>query len=189
MLRKLAALIALAAAAVAVPTTPAHADGYTPKVPTVTHIEVIVAEPGERIVLEVSASADYPTPPAGDIAVSVSAGGSTATGARALVAKPVFSTTVHFVDKPIRVTGPRLPKGPYLAHAALSPDNTAVFLPSADTTRFRIGAFAPGGGGDKGSGLPNTGGPDLAWLLLGAGLVVAGAGGVSYGRRRATAAA
>ncbi|GAA1530489.1 LPXTG cell wall anchor domain-containing protein [Nocardioides humi] len=186
MLRKLAALTVLAVAFAVAPSTPANADDYTVKIPTVTRIQVITAVPGEPIVLEVSASANYPTPPAGDIAVTVSASGSAARGAQAVVAKPVFTTTVHFVDKPIRVTGPRLPKGPYLARADLSPDNADLFLPSSDTTRFRIGAD---GGGDNGGGLPNTGGPDLMWLILGGGLVVAGAGGVGYGRRRTDAAA
>jgi LPXTG-motif cell wall-anchored protein len=189
VLKKLAALATLAAAFAVAPSAPALADdGYTVKIPTVTHIQVITAEPGEPIVLEVSASANAPTPPAGNIAVTVSAGGHAARGAQAAAAKPVFSTTVHFVDKPIRVTGPRLPKGGYLAHAALSPDDTARFLPSSDTTTFRIGA-AGGGGGDKGGALPNTGGPDLIWLVLGAGLVAAGAGGVGYGRRRSVPAA
>ena len=37
--------------------------------------------------------------------------------------------------------------------------------------------------------LPSTGGPELLWLLLGAGLVVAGASSVAYSRRRSTALA
>ncbi|MBM0128098.1 LPXTG cell wall anchor domain-containing protein [Pimelobacter simplex] len=189
MLKKLAALATLAVAFTVAPSAPSSAeDGYTVKIPTVTDIQVITAEPGEPIVLQVSASANYPTPPAGNIAVTVSSGGSAAQGAQAVVAKPVFTTTVHFTDKPVRVKGPRLPKGGYLAHAALSPDNAALFLPSSDTARFRIGA-ADGGGDDKGGALPNTGGPDLLWLVLGGGLVAAGVGSVSYGRRRATAAA
>lgn len=187
MLKKLAALAMLAAAFAVAPSAPANAeDGYTVKIPTVTHIQVITAEPGEPLVLEVSASANYPTPPAGNIAVTVSSSGTAARGARALVAKPVFTTTVHFTDKPVRVKGPRLPKGAYLARAELSPDNAALFLPSSDTTRFRIGSVD---GGDRGGVLPNTGGPDMLWLVLGGGLVAVGAGGVGYGRRRATAVA
>lgn len=187
MLKKLAALATLGLALAVAPPAPAGADeGYTSKLPTTTHIQVVTAEPGEPIVLQVSASAASPTPPAGNIAITVSAGGSAARGSMAAAAKPVFRTTVHFTDKPVRVTGPRLPKGGYLAHAALSPDDAAKFLPSSDTTHFRIGSAD---GGDKNGALPNTGGPDLAWLVLGAGLVAAGAGGVSYGRRRAAVAA
>ena len=95
---------------------------------------------------------------------------------------------MRFVDTPIRVEGPRLPQGTYLARAALTPDNAALFLPSAaSTVTFRVGADAVGG--KSASALPNTGGPDLAWLLLGGGLVAVGAGGVGYGRRRSTFAA
>ncbi|MCR1782772.1 LPXTG cell wall anchor domain-containing protein [Nocardioides carbamazepini] len=193
MLKKLAALAMLTAAFAVAPSTPAQADGYTPKIPTVTTIKVIANEAGKPVVLEVSASANHPTPPAGNIAITLATGGTAARGARALVAAPVFTTTVHFVDQAIRVEGPRLPKGKYVATAALTPDNAALFLPSSGTTQtFRVDSDddnGSGGGGDQGAGLPNTGGPDLMWLLLGGGLVVAGAGGVSYGRRRIAAVA
>ncbi|WGX98435.1 LPXTG cell wall anchor domain-containing protein [Nocardioides sp. L-11A] len=194
MLKKLAALAMLTAAFAVAPSTPAQADGYTPKIPTVTTIKVIANEAGKPVVLEVSASANHPTPPAGNIAITLATGGTAARGARALVAAPVFSTTVHFVDRPVRVEGPRLPKGRYVATAALTPDDAALFLPSSGSTQtFRVAADddngSGGGGGDQGAGLPNTGGPDLGWLLLGGGLLVAGAGGVSYGRRRIAAAA
>lgn len=186
MLRKIVALAALAAAFVVVPTATASADPYSPKIPTQTHIEVVVNGPGEPITLKVSASADYPTPPEGDIAIQVSAGGSAARNARGLVAAPVFTTTVHFVDQVVSVEGPRLPQGSYLARAALTPDDAATFLPSSALTDFRIGA---GGTPPHDDGLPNTGGPDLLWLLLGGGLVAAGLGGVGYGRRRSGALA
>ncbi|MDQ6522133.1 LPXTG cell wall anchor domain-containing protein [Nocardioides sp. LHD-245] len=193
MLKKLAALAMLTAAFAVAPSTPAQADGYTPKIPTVTTIKVIANEAGKPVVLEVSASANHPTPPAGNIAITLATGGTAARGARALVAAPVFSTTVHFVDRPIRVEGPRLPKGRYVATAALTPDDAALFLPSSGTTQtFRVDSDDNGGGdGDDkgGAGLPSTGGPDLMWLLLGGGLVLAGAGGVGYGRRRVAATA
>lgn len=193
MLKKLAALAMLTAAFAVAPSTPAQADGYTPKIPTVTTIKVIANEAGKPVVLEVSASANHPTPPAGNIAITLATGGTAARGARALVAAPVFSTTVHFVDRPIRVEGPRLPKGRYVATAALTPDDAALFLPSSGTTQtFRVDSDDNGGGNgdDKGgAGLPSTGGPDLMWLLLGGGLVLAGAGGVGYGRRRVAATA
>lgn len=187
MLKKFVALATLAMAFAVVPTGTASADPYSPKIPTQTHIEVVVNGPGKPITLKVSASANYPTPPEGDIAIQVSAGGSAARNARALVAAPVFTTTVHFVDDVVSVEGPRLPQGTYLARAALSPDDTATFLPSSATTDFRIGAGTPDD--DDNDGLPNTGGPDLLWLLLGGGLVVAGAGGVGYGRRRTASVA
>lgn len=189
VLRKLAALAAVSVAVLATPVAPAQADPYTPQIPTVTHIEVVSAEPGEPVVLEVSASANYPTPPEGDIAVSLSAASGAARGARAVVAAPLFSTTVHFVDQPVRVEGPVVPRGRYTASAALTPADGALFLPSDATTAFRIGADGETGGEDDSDngGLPDTGGPDLIWLLLGTALVGAGAAGVGFGRRRQVA--
>lgn len=185
MLRKLIALGALSAALVAVPAGTAVAEPYTPQIPTQTTIEVVRAEPGKPVLLDVSASANYPTPPEGDIAVAISAASGTARGARAVAAAPLFTTTVHFVDEVIRVTGPTLPRGRYIATAALTPDNSALFLPSDDATAFRIRLGGDGGGeDDDNGGLPNTGGPNMMWLLLGTGLLVAGAGGVTYARRR-----
>ncbi|KRB79624.1 hypothetical protein ASE01_23135 [Nocardioides sp. Root190] len=186
MLRKLIALGALSAALVAVPAGTAVAEPYTPLIPTQTQIEVVRAEPGKPVLLDVSASANYPTPPEGDIEVQISAASSTARGARAVAAAPLFTTTVHFVDDAVRVTGPVLPRGRYIASAALTPDNSGLFLPSDDTTAFRI--RLGGGPGDEddndNGGLPNTGGPNVMWLLLGTGLLAAGAGGVGFGRRR-----
>ncbi len=190
MLKKLIALGALSAALVAVPVGTADAEPYAPQLPTQTHIEVVVAEPGKAVLLDVSASANYPTPPEGDIAVQISAAASTARGARAVAAAPLFSTTVHFVDDEVRVTGPRLPRGRYLATAAFTPDNADLFLESDAATAFRIGAGGgPGDDDNGGGGLPDTGGPNLMWLLLGTGLLAAGAGGVTYSRRRETATA
>ena len=187
VLRKLAALATIVAASVVAPIGSAHADDYTPKIPTQTRIQVIVDDPGDPIIIKVGASANYPTPPAGDIAVRISAQSSSARAARSAAAAPVFSTTVHFVDKTVTIEGPRLPKGTYLGTAHLTPDDADLFLPSSDTTDFRVGAG--GDVGDHNGHLPNTGGPNVLWLLLGGGLLVVGSGGVTFGRRRSTPAA
>ncbi|GAA3675830.1 hypothetical protein GCM10022237_39260 [Nocardioides ginsengisoli] len=188
MLRKLAALATMVAASVVAPVGSAHADDYSPKIPTQTRIQVVVGDPGQPITIKVGSSANYPTPPEGDIAVRISGQSSSARAARSAAAAPIFSTTVHFVDKTISIEGPRLPKGTYLGTAHLTPDDGDLFLPSSDTTEFRVGAV-PGGEGDNNGNLPNTGGPDVMWLLLGGGLLVAGAGGVGFGRRRSAPAA
>lgn len=192
MLTKLIALAALSAALVVVPVGTASAEPYAPRLSTQIHIEIVVAEPGKAVLLDVSASANYSTPPEGDIEVRISAAASTARGARAVAAAPLFTTTVHFVGDEVRVTGPRLPRGRYLATASFTPDNADLFLASDAAMAFRIGAGAGGGPGDSdngGAGLPDTGGPNLLWLLLGTGLLAAGAGGVTYSRRRETATA
>lgn len=188
MLRKTVALAALAAAFVVAPATSAVADPYSPKIPTETSIEVTSTGPGDPISIVVSASANYPTPPEGDIAVAISASSSAAGGGQSVVAAPLFTTTVHFVDQPITIEGPGLPKGSYIGTASLTPDDSGLFLPSDDTDAFRIGVAGETGGEEEG-GLPNTGGPNVMWLVLGTGLVAAGAGGVGYGRRREGAAA
>ena len=130
MLRKAIALIALAAATVivgpaaAAPASAAPVCGQPmepPCIPTKTHISVDAAGPGEPIELTVSASANYPTPPEGDIAVTVIAGNGGAgqsLGARA--AAPLFRTTVHFVDDAVVINGPALPRGDYIATAAFT---------------------------------------------------------------------
>ncbi|TWG90940.1 hypothetical protein L615_002000000590 [Nocardioides sp. J9] len=182
MLRKLVALTALSVAVAVAPVTTASAEPYTPKIPTETQIVVVDAQVGKPVELEVSASANYPTPPEGDIKVQVLAASSTARGARAVAAAPLFTTTVHFVDEAVAVTGPALPQGRYIATAAFTPDDAGLFLPSDASTAFRLGAGAPDDGDD--GGLPGTGGPNLMWLLLGTALVGAGAAGVGYGRRR-----
>lgn len=189
MLRKLAALAALSVAVIAMPAgTALAADPVEPEsIPTQTIIEIVRAEPGKPVLLDVSATANYPVPPEGDIDVAISAASGTARGARAVAAAPLFTTTVHFVDQPVRVTGPTLPRGRYLATAALDPDD-AIFLPSDTATTFRIAVGGETGGeDDDDDNLPNTGGPDMMWLLLGGALVAAGAGGVTYGRRRSQA--
>jgi LPXTG-motif cell wall-anchored protein len=189
VLRKLAALATIVAASVVAPVGSAHADDYSPKIPTQTRIQVVVGDPGEPITIKVGASANYPTPPEGDIAVRISGQGSSARAAQSATSAPLFSTTVHFVDKTISIEGPRLPKGTYLGTAHLTPDDGGLFLPSSDTTEFRVGAVPGGQGGDNNGNLPNTGGPNVLWLLLGGGLLVAGAGGVGFGRRRSDPAA
>lgn len=187
MLTRLIALCLLVAAFIAAPASLASADPYNTKLPTRTHIEVTVNGPDEPIILHVSASANYPTPPPGDIEVRVLAGTSTARGARAVGAAPLFTTTVHFTDDPVRIVGPRLPRGSYAATAEFTPDDSTLFLPSDDATNFRVGDEVSPVAAGPGDGLPDAGGPNLMWLLLGGGLVAAGAGALGLSRRRALA--
>ncbi|GAA4803901.1 LPXTG cell wall anchor domain-containing protein [Nocardioides caeni] len=183
MLKKLVALGALSAALVAVPATSASADdNYAGgPLPTETIIEVQSDGPGKPVTLFVSATANFPTPPEGDIAVELLPAGSAARTARAVAAAPLLSTTVHFVDEPVAIAGPSLPEGRYLVTAEFTPDDPNQFLPSDASLVFRL---AEDGDTDDGEDLPNTGGPNMMWLLLGGGLLAAGAGGVTYGRRR-----
>lgn len=187
MLKKTIALATLAAALAVTPATSAFAEPYNGKVPTQTTIEVTTHGVGNPITIVVSASATGTEIPEGDIAVTISKSTSAARGSQAVVAAPIFSTTVHFEGDPITIEGPSLPKGRYLGTAALTPDNGDLFLPSDDTDAFRLGVRNDVGAeddGNNGAGLPDTGGPNMMWLLVGTGLVAAGAGGVAYSRRR-----
>lgn len=197
MLKKLVALSALSAALIVAPGgTPANADpDYTPGVlPTQTIIDVEVGAAGESSTLFVSASANSVVPPEGDIAVELYAGtGAAREGkARGKAAAPILSTTVHFEGDPVAIETPALPKGSYTVTAAFTPDDGGAFLDSDNTAQFRVRVGGDTGGVDESEGsggLPNTGGPNLMWLLLGGGLVAAGASGVAYGRRREDALA
>ena len=73
VLRKIAALAALSAAVVVTPVGSATADGgYSGmQIPTETLIVVVDAEVGQPVELAVSASANHPTPPEGDIEVKL----------------------------------------------------------------------------------------------------------------------
>lgn len=210
MLSKLVALAALVAAFLVAPAAAAGAEEepYPPRVPTQTRIDVIVDGPGKPIRIRVSADANDARRPTGRIDIRVDKeGNGNARAARSLAARPVWQTSVRFEGDPVTITGPRLPRGSYVAHARFTPDDEDFFTGSENVTRFRVapgnagevggvdaesggsvgGGSAGGGSGAVGgdsSGLPNTGGPDLLWLLLGGGLVAAGAGSVAYSRRR-----
>lgn len=192
MLKKLMALGALSAAlTVGASATPAHADvDYSEgQLPTKTVIDIDAGAAGDPVTLFVSATANYDTPPEGDIAVKLLAASGNARGGRAVAAAPLLTTTVHFVDEPVAIEAGSLPAGRYIVTAAFTPDDRGFFGDSANTRRFTLGAGEAGGDEDGDGGLPNTGGPNMMWLLFGGGLVAAGAGGVTYARRRDDATA
>lgn len=184
--KKLMVAAALTAAAVVTPAAGASADTYTPSVlPTETHITVVADAPGEVSEITVWTTANSQTPPVGDIAVTLSAAGSTvARGSRAVAAAPLLSRTVHFTGTPVTFDGPALPAGRYIGTAAFTPSDPSAFLPSDGSTAFRLSAGGETNPGDDNGGLPNTGGPNMLWLVLGGALVVGGASSVAYARRR-----
>lgn len=159
-------------------------DPYSGSIETECSIDVpAVVEPGKRVVVKVSVDANSPTPPKGDVKVTITErpGGDF-----------VWDKTVSYNGGTKRIVGPVLEKGhDYTA--------TARFVPSDDTfTRCRASAaFAvdslsdnDNDNDDNGPGglLPDTGGPAMLWLLLGLGLVGGGAATVVYSRRRTSPA-
>lgn len=99
---------------------------------------------------------------------------------------------------PIRFPGPQLnPIGRYNVSAVYVPSQNSIYRGSSDTDNSRIRTGGPGpdpdpdpgpnpNGGNNGPNglLPDTGGPDVAWLLLGLALVGAGMGLVIASRDR-----
>jgi hypothetical protein len=107
------------------------------------------------------------------------------------------SMTKAYNGAPIRFSGPALTQlGSYDVRAVFVPDTNTVFRSSSDTdaSLARRGASSdddddevPGpnpGVNNPGGLLPDTGGPDVAWLLLGLALVGSGLGLVVAARER-----
>ncbi|WP_435770815.1 hypothetical protein [Nocardioides sp. SYSU DS0651] len=173
----------LAAALVAAP--PAQAEPYSP-LPTSCTIDVPVHVAGKRVVFEASVDTTNGTAVTGTVEISVARGGGAARAAQVAGGREVWETTARYDGDTLRVVGPRLRPGQYIASMRFTPDNE-LYGSCTDAVGFRVGA-AGGPGGDRtpdAAGLPNTGGPHLTLLLLGLGLVAVG-GGVAV-RARATA--
>lgn len=181
----------LLALALVVPAGSAAAEPYAPQVPTRVSI-VVKAEVGERIAVVLRVSANAEERPTGTLEVSLTLATPTARGADSATAE--WSTTARYDGGRLLVEGPELAPGAYVASAAFAPD-TETFLPSEEMTRFRLGGGDGDGDADgdssedNGGILPDTGGPNLLWLLLGTALVGGGVGVVVYVRRRQAAAA
>lgn len=172
--------------AVSLVGVPAHAaatapDPYSGKIETDCNIDVpAVVEPGKRVKIKISVSANSPTQPKGNVylAIKTRPGGNV-----------VWDKTVKYNGGTKTVVGPVLEEGrTYSASSS--------FRPSDDTfTRCRaVAEFAvddaradnnpPDNPESPGGLLPDTGGPALLWLLLGVGLVGGGSATVVYARRR-----
>lgn len=189
MLRRLIVL-ALVALATVLPVGSASADPYTPKIPTQTVIKIVVGKDHSvTVIVKVLANSGKGNPH-GTVSLKIGAFSSTARGARAVAAAP-FQTSVPYNGGRVRIQGPTLAQGTYVANAAFDPSGD-TYRPSRTAQRFHIGATPashnPGDDdSDQGGLLPDTGGPYLVWLLLGGGLVAAGGGAVVYARRRRSA--
>jgi LPXTG-motif cell wall-anchored protein len=208
-MRRLAIVLSgLAAVFACLPAIPALAE-YPTKVNTACHVETPGAVDGERVVLDVEVTANSSDRPTGTVELSISRGGGNAGRARSVQPAPVWTKTITYKGIPVRVTGPRLKPGRYLVHMQFRPsDDTFAGCQSMLSFRVAKGSVGsavdgPSGGGDavggagaaagtggsagSGGGLPNTGGPHLGFLLLGAVLVALGGGAVARSRRTVTA--
>lgn len=170
-MRRLLLVPVLAVVALLAPTGPASADDtYTPDIPTSCRVTVPAVAVGDRVVVRVLVSASSNMPPTGSVELTI-------TGA----ANP-FAKTVRYEGDELRIVGPRLAKGAYVASILFTPDDGA-YLGCSDDVRFEVGGLTDPGdevGGEE--TLPETGGPHLLFLLLGAGLVTVGGGLVGGSR-------
>lgn len=104
--------------------------------------------------------------------------------------KPYHGRVIHFPGPALRTNGR------YTVHAQYVPGANSVYRGSADNddSRVRSGSGPnvnppppppPNGGGHNPGGLlPDTGGPDLGWLILGLALILSGGGLVVASRVR-----
>ena len=148
----------------------ARADDYVPTVPTGCHLSVPATVVGDHVIVRVRVSAASGTP-TGQVTVSIPR-------------KPdAWSVSARYEGKPLRLVGPRLPKGKHVATVVFRPDDQR-FSGCRDQAPFGVGGVGGGGGGQGGETLPNTGGPHVMWLVAGMGLLATGGGLVERGRRR-----
>jgi hypothetical protein len=192
VLRRLLVLLALLSVAVFVlPAAGADAAPYNPRIPTTTHITAVAHGPGNSVTLLVRVTANGGGTPKGSLDLTVSPASAAGRDARAGSATP-WHKTVAYNGGRISVTGPVVGRGSYVATASFDASRHK-FLNSSDLTRFRVGNGSPphhdDNDNDNNGILPGTGGPNLLWLLLGGGLVLAGAGAVAVSRRERAATA
>jgi hypothetical protein len=156
-------------------------DPYSPSVETDCRISVpAVIEPGKHVVIRIRIAANSPTPPTGEVELSIL----TVPGG-----KVVWTKTVVYNGGTQKVIGPVLPEGDdYRVVSRFAPD--AGFAKCRSVLPFLVDDVRAGNPPDDnddaapGGLLPDTGGPALLWLLLGLGLVGGGTATVVYARRR-----
>jgi hypothetical protein len=196
VLRKLVVLLALGMMSLAVApvlVAPANAadDPYTNGVRTSCHIAVpavVRVDQAPRIRVTVrpnapaaGARAARAERPQGTVDISITKGGS-----------QIFSRSVDYNGSTVTVVGPRITQpGHYVVRARFRTDDGSTFKSCHNNTAFDVSrggspdTIPPDGGTDNPDGLlPDTGGPDLGWLLLGLALVLSGVGLVVAARDR-----
>ncbi|HET9421613.1 MAG TPA: LPXTG cell wall anchor domain-containing protein [Nocardioides sp.] len=135
--------------------------------------------PAEAAGTRAAARADRPT---GSVTVSIRKGG-----------VGIFSKTVDYNGSPVTIQGPVLTQpGRYQVHGTFRTADGSVFKSCQSDTSFELatnndGPDVPGpnpGVQNPGGLLPDTGGPNVVWLLLGLTLVGGGGGLVFAAKKR-----
>lgn len=159
----------------------AQADNsYAPTIPTDCRVDTLSLTVDERVELEIEVLANSTTAATGAVRLAVSKGGRGQAPGQVL-----WTMTVRYEGSPVRVTGPRLPRGRYLVTMLFTPDDSQYDGCRA-ASKLRVGGPQDPGEDPQGGGtdeLPDTGGPALSVLLLGLAMVTAGATTVSRSQR------
>lgn len=200
-MKKLAAAVALVLTSfVMAPAlvAPAHAadDDYVAITRTSCHIDVpavVRVDRAPRIRITVRPNGPAPAAalgraaarradaPAGSVEVRVTRGGA-----------GIFSRTVAYNGRPVTIQGPVITQpGHYVVHARFRAADGSAFRGCQATTAFDVGKRGtpeppPPGGGETPDGgvLPDTGGPDMFWLLLALAAIGTGGGLVIASQRK-----
>ena len=197
-MKKLAAVLALVLSAFVVApglgVSANAADDYTAGVRTSCSIAVpavVRANAAPRIKVTVrpnapsaaagaKAAAQRADQPTGTVELSITKAGTS-----------IFSKSVAYNGRPVTIVGPRVTQpGHYVVHAKFRTDDGTVFKSCQNTDAFDLRAGTdpdrnpPSGGNENPGGLlPDTGGPNMYWLVLALVLVGSGASLVYVARR------
>jgi len=204
VIKKLAAALALVLTSFALApglVAPGHAaDDYTSKVRTSCHVSVpSVVRIGDAPHIRVQVRPNGPAPAASIRAAQRAARAEAPTGSVTVditrAGTSVFTRTVAYDGSPVTIVGPVVDQpGHYVVRAQFRAADGSVYRSCQGSTSFALddgdqpdGPDGPGGNGGNETPdgiLPDTGGPDLRWLLLGLGLLTGGLGLVVASRNR-----
>ena len=197
-MKKLAAVLAFVLSAFLVTPglfAPANsADDYTAGVRTSCHISVpavVRVEQSPRVTVRVRPNAPAPaagTPaaqradePTGKVTIRITRAGT-----------DIFSKTVPYNGEPVTIVGPEVTqRGRYVVHARFQTADGSSFKSCNGNAEFVVRSGTgpdnnpPPDGGENPDGLlPDTGGPNLFWLVLGLALLGSGGGLVVAAKHR-----
>lgn len=147
----------------------ASADDYMPAQPTTCNVAAKAAVAGDRI----------------QVRLEVLAAGAAPTGTAVVTFRGGDKQTLAYSGAAVTVKGPKARVGKNPVEARFTPADPKRFAPCVGNDVVSVADEVGGKSASPSGGLPNTGGPHLAILLTGAGLVAVGGGLAERGRRRA----
>jgi hypothetical protein len=162
----------------------AHAAPYNPRGDVDCSIAVTSHHAGDHVVFRVGAHANSNPQPKGTVALTVTGN----------APDLPWNKSVHYPGHAVTVVGPVLPRGTYHVTSRFTPANPNKFKGCRATAPFRmgVGPIHHHNGPHDNNGphgiLPDTGGPDVMWLIVGTALIGAGTTSVVVARRRRAAA-